>query len=197
MRSIKKFGTAVVAVLSLAAMVGASSASALTWSPLNTNSGPASGVLTLTTNRGASVRCTYGSNAIARGTAPQTLAQTSNSAGTVAPPTWSSCSNSISPLVSTTVRSSSAWNLIATSTTTVDVTNGNAVISIGGVCTITATAVTVRGNGWVNGPPARLTANSAASFPISESGFLCDGGTTATMSGSVSISSGTIPSILP
>jgi hypothetical protein len=196
MRSIKVFGLALLAALSLTAMASAT-AGAVTWNPQNTNTGPGTGTLTLTTNGAGSpsVTCSVANTyALASGA----VATTTNAAGTAAGPGWTGCSNTISASLRTCVSSSSAWTLTAASTTAVNVTNGNAVIELRSpgtatcstgtvICRITAASVTVNTNAWSNATHA-LTANSSTSFPITESG-ICDGGTRGTMAGTVTFPS--------
>jgi hypothetical protein len=180
MRSIKKLGSVGTAVLALTAALAAS-ASGANWDPQGVVLHGHGTGLTLTTNTGASVVCTITVNVKATGD----LAQTTDGAGNLAGPTFSGCTNSLG-ITPTTVTSNMTWNITATSTTVADVSTGNAVISIGGgICTITASNVSVPGNTWSN-TTAALTANSASNFAISESG-LCDGGTTGHMSGSVTV----------
>src|ERR1700755_1775504 len=97
---IKTVGAALMAALSLGALAGAGAASASTWDPQGVVV-HGHGTLTLTTNRGSSVECTVTVNVKATGD----LAQTTNAAGTPAGPTFSNCSNSISPFLSTAVHS--------------------------------------------------------------------------------------------
>lgn len=183
MRSMKKFGTAVAAASMAMALVGASSASAATWDPQNTVV-HGHGVLTL--NAGASVTCTVTTNVKATGD----RATTTNAAGADAGPTFSGCTNSLG-LSPTTVTSSSAWVATATSTSSVDVTNGNAVINIGGVCTVTASNVSVPNNAWSNATHT-LTPNSGVSFPLTRSGFCLGVNATGTMSGSITFPAASI-----
>jgi hypothetical protein len=185
MRNMKKYGTAVAAASMLMALVGASSASAANWDP----QGPVfHGHWTLTLHFGpATVTCTVTLDI----KATAALAQTTNAGGTLAGPTFNSCSNSlgISPTVAT---SSASWTATATSTTAVDVTKGNAFINIGnGVCTITMDNVSVPGNTWSNAAHT-LTANSTPTFPITTTGF-CPGVTSpGDMTGSIVVPAATI-----
>ncbi len=172
MRSIKMIGLAALSALALVP-----SASAATWDPQGT---VIAGHGNLTLNSGSGrVTCTVDVFTKATGD----LAQTTNASGTPAGPTFSNCTNNLG-LSPTVVTSSAAWNATATSTTSVDVTNGNATINIGGgACVITANA-SVPNNGWSNATHT-LTASSATAFPITRHGFCPLTASTATMSGSV------------
>jgi hypothetical protein len=184
MRNMKKFGTAVAAASMVMALVGASSASAATWDPQGT---VVHGHGTLTLHAGASVTCTVTLNVKATGD----LAQTTNAAGTLAGPTFSNCTNSLG-INPTVVTATASWTATATSTTAVDVTQGNAHINIGnGACTITADNVSVPGNAW-NEATHTLTANSTPTFPITTGGFCPGVSSPANMTGSIVIPLGTI-----
>lgn len=172
MRNVKVMGRAVLA------LAWASSASAANWAPANTVL-TGHGGLTVTSGT-ALVACTLHMNLKSVG---GDLATTVNAAGTAdAGPTFSDCTDSIIHSPSTTVTASGFWLLTATGTTAADGTH-NVVISIGGVCSITATAA-VPNHVWSNATHT-LTANSASNFDITRHG-LCPGtATTATMSGSI------------
>jgi hypothetical protein len=185
MLSMKRFGTAVAAASLLMAVTGAGSASAANWDPANTTR-TAHGTLTLDEN-GQGVTCTYHSGVRSAGGAD---AFTTTPAGTTpAPPTFSNCSTTI-PGSTATVTSSAAWTFTATSTTSVDVTNGNAVITIRvfgvDVCTITAANASVPNNTWSNAT-STLTP-SASTFSVTNDRAACPGGVgafQARMTGSV------------
>jgi hypothetical protein len=190
MRMTKKFGSAVAAGLMLVAMVGASSASAANWDPANTTL-TAHGTLTL--DAGAlSVTCTYNSGAFTTGN--DVLFTTAAGSDTAGPPIFSACAaNNGAPATAVaTAGHAGAWSLTATSTTLVDVTNGNATINVAsGACIITAMSVALPGNTW-NNATATLTPNGALTIPISESGPSCTGATTANMTGDVKITGASI-----
>jgi hypothetical protein len=192
MLSMKKFGTAVAAV-SLLAMVGAGSASAVNWSPANSTK-TAHGSLTLIARpTGGSVTCTYHSGVRSTG---NSVAFTTTPTGTVAaPPTISSCT-STNPGVSHVIATADgAWTLTATSTTSVDVI-GNATVTLFAttpalvdVCTINVTA---------NVPAAFNNVTSLLTpldtlFPITETGPACPGDTQGTMTGSITMTGMSIP----
>jgi hypothetical protein len=180
----KKLGTAALAASAMMALFGAGSASAANWDPPNTPL-TGHGSLTLTTNSFGTVSCTVHMTVKSTG---NDVATTVNAAGTAdAPPVFSSCT---STLGSASVISDQPWVATATSTTAVDVT-GNATITLGGgICRITVASASVANNTWSNTTHV-LTANPAGTFPISESG-LCDGGTTGSMTGSVTFPSSAI-----
>jgi hypothetical protein len=183
MRSLKMYGSAAVAALVTTVALGAVSASAANWDPPNVQQA-GSGALTLTTNTGASVSCTATVRTIA-GPASD-LATTVNSGGAAAGPVFDTCTTSLAPGVHglVSVDAPGAWRATATSTTTVDVTAPGVTITIGSLCTIHVGDVNVPNNTWSNASHA-LTANSGASFPVTETGFLCDGGVTGRMAGTV------------
>jgi hypothetical protein len=200
----KRFGLLLMTMVSLAGAV-ASSASAVTWDPLNTNVGPATGVLTLTTNGagGGSITCSYGSYLVARSASPS-VANTTNSAGASAGPTWSGCSNTISAALRTCVTSSSSWLLSATATSLVTMSNINMVIDLRSpgtatcnpptgtvICRMVISSASVSSLNWTNGPPSTLTMNSASSFAMVQTG-ICNGATRAVLSGSVRVPTATI-----
>jgi hypothetical protein len=181
---LKRFGTAVGAAALLAALGGVSSASAANWDPANTTV-TAHGTLTLT-SAGSTVTCTYHSGVRSAGGTDAFTTETGGVAG--APPTFSGCTSSLP--ITPDVHASAPWTLTATSTTSVDVTNGNAVITGTAfgvvVCTITASGVSVANNTW-NNATHTLTANSGAPFNVTWAGPVCpvSGVQSGTMSGSV------------
>jgi hypothetical protein len=184
MMRMKRFVTAIVAASMVLALVGASSASAASWDPQGT---VVHGHGDWTLHFGSmTLTCTVDLNVKATGA----VAQTTNAAGGLAGPTFS-CTNSLG-INPTIVTSGASWTATATSTTTVDVTKGNALINIGNdACTITADNVTVAGNTW-NNAAHTLTANSTPTFPVTRTGFCPGTVATAFMSGSIVISAGTI-----
>jgi len=186
MHSMKKYATAVAVASMLMALVGVSSASATSWDPQGTVV-HGHGDLTLHASGGATVTCTVTLNVKATGS----LAQTTNAAGALTGPTFSNCTNStgISPTV---VTSSGSWTATATSTTSVDVTQGNAFINIGnGFCTITADNASVPGNTWSNALHT-LTANSTPTFLITRSAGCIGVNSPAFMTGSIVVPAATI-----
>jgi hypothetical protein len=190
MRNIKMFGLAVLAALGLTAMLGVGMASAANFDPAN-KTVHAHGTLTLTTNVGSAVTCNFTTFLTSPGNDHAVTVDATNMA---AGPSFSGCTNTISSGLSTSVvatpGTTGAWTLTATSTSTINVTNGGATINIGGICTITAMGVSVPNNAW-NETTHVLTPNNGVTFPISESGF-CDGATTGRMSGSVIATGATI-----
>ncbi|MFC7342818.1 hypothetical protein [Saccharopolyspora griseoalba] len=186
-------GAAMIAAMSLAgaSVAQAASVQAVQWNPQNTVEpiALASGSeLVMRSNTGTEVRCsTVGGNVLAPTGGDPAVAGTVDSAGNAAPPTFTNCTNTLMPSASTTVTASGQWLATATSTTSVDISQASATVNIGGVCEITVRNASVPGNGWDNGTH-QLTANSGESFPISESG-VCDGGTSATLSGTLQLPS--------
>lgn len=178
MRGIR-MGSPLAAVVSMAVM-GLSPASAANWDPQGTVNA-FHGNLTLTTNAAGSVSCTVTGFVKAGGS----LANTTTSSGNLAPPVFTNCTNNIASGSTTAVVATSSWGAFATSTTAVDVL-GQAHITISQfgtvLCRISVSAA-VANNSWSNAAHT-LTANSASSFPVTESGA-CDGGTTGTMAGVV------------
>lgn len=166
---------------------------AVSWSPQNTVE-PVSVValngnsyLQFTDNKGNWTRCTSTSGTNVESPGPgnsnTAVAETVNSAGTATqPPSFSGCSSNLG---GASVSCSTFWDATATSTTSVDVSNVSCSISIGGICTISMSNVTVKSNTFDN-TTSTLTANSTQSFPISESG-LCDGATSATETGKIMV----------
>lgn len=165
------------------------------WSPQNTVE-PISLVttsLTFKDNKSNTVSCnTITAKAEAPVNGNASVAQTTDSSGTATAPSFSNCTSNLG---SASVSCTTPWVATATSLTTVDVSNVACTItvtSLAGTCTITAgtstSPVHVNGNSWTSST-SQLAANSAASFPISESSaFLpCDGATTSTESGTVQI----------
>ncbi|RRO15140.1 hypothetical protein EIL87_17920 [Saccharopolyspora rhizosphaerae] len=190
----KAAGVALIAAFSLggAAAAQAATAQAVQWNPQNTVEPItlASGTqLVMRSNTGLEVRCsTVSGNVLAPTGGDPAVAGTVNSAGAPAAPTFTDCTNTLAPSATTTVTATGQWLSTATSTSSVDISQASATVNISGVCTVEVDNVTVRGNGWDNGTH-QLTANSGESFPISESGFLCDGGTSATLSGTLQLPS--------
>lgn len=175
MRSLKVIGSAMVAALVLA-----SSASAVSWDPQGTVV-HGHGNLQLTSSS-AWVTCTVTVNTKATGANFTTTDAAGNGAG----PTFSGCHNNIG-ITPTHVTANGDWSGTATSTTAVSVT-GAATINIGnGACVITA-AASVPNNTWSNATHT-LTASSATSFGITRHGFCPLTGSTATMSGPVAFPS--------
>jgi hypothetical protein len=191
MRGIKTLGSAVTVALTLAAMVGASGASAANWDPANVTV-PISGTMTLTTSTGGTAMCSL-TNTFVR-SAGGDLAVTTDSAGTPRGPQWTACMNGIAPILSTTITSTTgtagAWSMTATSTTSVDLTGVNLTVALASLCTISAMNVSIASNTWSN-TTHTLTFNSTATFPIVESG-ICDGGTTGRISGTFSFPSSAV-----
>jgi hypothetical protein len=194
MRTVKLLGMLAVAAFVAAAFVGVSSAAAASWSPQNTveqSTIPSGGSVVFTDNRGSTVTCTSLTNGTTNSyvEAPvggnPAVAGSVNSRGSAAPPQFGGCSSSLG---SASVTASGQWLFTATSTTTVDGSNASAKILIGGgLCTITISKASIPNNSWSN-TSHQLTANSSASFPISESG-LCDGATSATQKGAIQLPS--------
>src|SRR5947209_4975052 len=193
MRSIKLMGIAGATALAFSAFVGVSSAAAVSWSPQNTvEQATAASNVVLTDNKGNTVTCTSltnGSNnsyvkAPVNGNAA--VAGTVNSSGSAAPPQFGGCSSNLG---SASVSASGQWLFTATSTTSVDASNASSkAVIAGGACTITISNASAPGNSWSNSTH-RLTLNSNDTFPISESGFLCDGATSAHESGTLQLPS--------
>lgn len=111
-------------------------------------------------------------------------AHTVDASGNTAPPAFSGCSSNLG---SATVTCTTSWWIDAASTTSIDVTNVSCSINIGGICTISFSNVTIKGDVWDNAT-STLTFNSTQSFSISESG-LCDGATSATFTGKLQVGS--------
>jgi hypothetical protein len=175
MNSIKMYVIAAVALVTVAS--GATSAAAANWDPANTNLA-GSGTLSLATNSVGSVTCTI----------TITIRSTGNDLATsTAPPTFDNCGSNIAN--PTVVTSTTNWTLTATSTTAVDLASSFGVNIGGGLCSMTLGAV-IANNNWSNTLHA-LSFNFAQSFPITEHGF-CDGGTSATMAGTVQFPSSAI-----
>ena len=186
-----RHGMAVGVASALMALVGVGPASAATWDPPNTTL-TAHGILTIDLiPSNSSVTCTYHSGVRSAGgvDAFTTLPSTSTPAG----PSFSGCTTNVPPANVVFVVSSSPWTLTATNTTAVDVTNGNFVITLAapflGHCTITTSSMSV-GATWSNA--TRSLTPSTQTFPISESGFICPGDTSARWTGSVTIQGGSI-----
>jgi hypothetical protein len=194
MRSIKLMGIAGATALALSAFVGVSSAAAVSWSPQNTveQSTVASGSkLVFKDNKGFTVTCTSASNGSTNSytEAPvggnPAVAGSVNSRGQAAPPQFGGCTNSLLPSDPTTVTASGQWLFTATSTTTVNGSNASAVINIGnGACKITISNASAPNNSWSNSTH-QLTLNGNDTFPISQSGFFCDGATSGSQSGTL------------
>lgn len=178
-----------------AAVIGAGNVSAhaatVQWNPQNTvvSATLASGSsLVMTDNRGARVTCTtVTSNVKAPIGGNAAVAGTVNTSGTAAPPSITSCTNTVFPSASTTVTASGQWLFTATSASAVNASQASSVVSIGGLCRITVSNAAIASNAW-NNTTHQLALNSGASFPISESGF-CDGATSATISGTLQLPS--------
>jgi hypothetical protein len=166
MRGIKMHTLAAVTLAT--AGLGATSAQAANWDPVNTNFA-SSGTYLLHTNGFGTVDCQV----------TETLRSTGNDLATsTAPPVFDNCSSNIAgPVTVTTIFN---WTLTATSTTAVDRTVSMTANIGGGLCVITMSAAIV-GNTWSN-TAHTLTLNSGQSFPITEHGF-CDGGTSGSLSG--------------
>ena len=164
----------------------AATAQAVQWNPQNTVEPItlASGTqLVMTANTGVEVLCdVVNGNVQAPVAGNPAIAGTVDSSGAPAAPTITGCTNSLAPSAATTVTPSGQWLATATSTGSVDISQVSATVTISGMCTITVDNAAVPTNGWDNGT-YQLTANSNASFPISESGLFCDGATSATLSG--------------
>ncbi|GAA2359990.1 hypothetical protein GCM10009854_43660 [Saccharopolyspora halophila] len=189
----RTLGAAMIAAFALAggSVAQAATTQAVQWNPQDTVEpvALASGSeLVMRSNSGTEVRCgTVDGNVLAPTGGDPAVAGTVDSAGNPAPPTITNCTNTLMPSATTTVTASGQWLAAATGTTSVDISQASATVDIGGVCEITVDNVAVPGNGWDNGTH-QLTANSNESFPISESGF-CDGGTSATLSGTLQLPS--------
>lgn len=183
-------GAAMIAALSLGGAVAAQAAEAVQWNPQNTVEPLtlASGTqLVMTANTGVTVTCnTVSGNVQAPVGGNPAVAGTVDSSGAPAAPTITDCTNSLAPSAATTVTPSGQWLATATSTGSVDITQASATVTISGMCTITVDNAAVAGNAWDNGTH-QVTANSGASFPISESGLLCDGANSATLSGTLQL----------
>lgn len=171
------------------AAADATSAQAVQWNPQNKAEATtlASGSkLIITDNMGNNVTCSVvATNMLAPVGGNPAVAGTVDSAGNPAPPQISNCTNTLIPTATTTVTASGQWLATATSTTSVDVSQASAIVDIGGTCKATVSNVTVPGNTWDN-KTHQMKANSASSFPMSESG-LCDGSTSATLSGTLQL----------
>jgi hypothetical protein len=189
MFGMKNFGAAVAAA-SMVMVLGAGSASAANWDPANTTL-TAHGTLTLKAlPSGGTVTCTYHSGVRSTG---NDIAFTTETGGVAAaPPTFSNCTTTIVGVTLITTTADQAWALTATSTTTVDVSNGNATLTLFAgtppnqvdVCTIKAASVSLDA-AW-NPANTSLTPNDAT-FTISETGAACPGDTSGTMTGSVTV----------
>lgn len=188
----KMAGVALIAAFSLggAAAAQAATAQAVQWNPQNAVEPItlASGTqLVMRSNTGVEVRCnTVSGNVLAPTGGNPAVAGTVNASGAPAAPTITDCTNTLAPSATTTVTASGQWLATATSTGSVDISQASATVNISGVCSINVNSVSVPANGWDNGTH-RLTANSNASFPIRESGLLCDGGTSAALSGALQL----------
>jgi hypothetical protein len=187
MRSMKKLGT-VVAAASMLMAIGAGSASAASWDPPNTTLA-ATGTLILDAGI-TSVTCTYHSGVRSAGGADAFT--TTPTGSTPAPPTFDHCTGAGIPgLTVTSVVADAPWTFTATSTTAIDVTNGNATITVDsflGDCKITASAVSLAAT-WSNA--SHTATPGTGTFPITETGA-CPGDTTARMTGSVVVSGASI-----
>jgi hypothetical protein len=182
MRSMKKLGTAVAAASAMMALFGAGSASAANWDPPNTTL-TAHGTLSLTAAPfAATVSCTYHSGVRSAGGADAFTTETN---GTVAaPPTFSGCTSTFGTVES--VVAHQPWTITATSTTAVNVTNGNAtiVLSVLGItCTITAENVSV-GATWNN--TTKTLSPASTPFSVTKTAA-CPHITTGSMTGSVTV----------
>jgi hypothetical protein len=179
MLSIKKLGTAIVAVSALTGLFGTGSASAANWDPPNTTL-TAHGNLTIDWNVG-NVACTYHSGLRSAGGADAFTTETN---GTVpAPPTFSNCTSSLGTIVSVT--NPAAWTLTATTTTAVDMTFGlSIVMSVLGInCTIAAHDVTIPMT-WNN--VAKTITPGATSYPTTTTGgAFCPSITSSRLTGTV------------
>jgi hypothetical protein len=172
---------AMIAAFSLggAAAAQAATAQAVQWNPQNTVE-PITLVsgtqLVMRANTGVEVRCdVVNGNVQAPVGGNPAVAGTVDSSGAPAAPTITDCTNTLAPSAAT-----------ATSTGSVDISQASATVTISGACTITVDNASVPANGWDNGTH-QLTANSDSSFPINESGLLCDGATSATLSGTLQL----------
>ncbi|WP_406688256.1 hypothetical protein REH65_16695 [Saccharopolyspora sp. ID03-671] len=187
--------TAIAALITVFTLGGAAAAQAATaqavqWNPQNTVEPitlAAGTQLVMRSNTGVEVRCgTVSGNVLAPTGGNPAVAGTVDRAGAPAAPTITNCTNTLAPSAATTVTASGQWLATATGTSNVDISQASATVNISGVCSIRVDNVSVPANGWDNGTH-QLTANSGASFPISESGLLCDGGTSATLSGTLQL----------
>jgi hypothetical protein len=183
---------AMIAAFSLggAAAAQAATAQAVQWNPQNTVE-PITLVsgtqLVMRANTGVEVRCdVVNGNVQAPVGGNPAVAGTVDSSGAPAAPTITDCTNTLAPSAATTVTPSGQWLTTATSTGSVDISQASATVTISGACTITVDNASVPANGWDNGTH-QLTANSDSSFPINESGLLCDGATSATLSGTLQL----------
>lgn len=175
------------AALAAAFWMGGGHATALAsvgWTPTNTVV-QVTGSISLRDNVGNTYSCSSMSNGttntyIEAPSSNPSVAHTVNQAGSAAPPVFGGCGSG------TALTSSTSWNLAIVTTTDVDASNVTLKVNLNsGICVISAgsstSPVSIPGNTWSNANHT-LTWNSASSFPISESG-LCDGGTSATLSG--------------
>jgi hypothetical protein len=181
MLSIKKLGTAIVAVSALTGLLGTGSASAANWDPPNTTL-TAHGNLTFDTST-FSLSCTYHSGLRSAGGADAFTTETN---GTVpAPPTFSNCTSTLGTIVSVT--NPAAWTLTATTTTAVDMTFSLSIVMsvFGSNCTIGVHDVTLPMT-WNN--VAKAITPSATSFPTTTTGgALCSNVTSGSLTGTVTV----------
>jgi hypothetical protein len=186
MYRMKRLGLAVAASM-LAALVGAGSASAANWDPPNTTL-TAHGTLTLDlAPSGVSVNCTYHSGIRSAGGAD---ALTTLTGGTIpAPPTFYHCVQSLPGTVSVVI--DAPWTLTATSTTALDLTNGNITMTLNifGDCAISASGVSLP---WLWTNATSTITLSATSFPVTETGAFCPDDSTMTITGSIVVSGASI-----
>jgi VCBS repeat-containing protein len=180
----KRMLIGVFAVVTIALGFGnaAAQAATVTWHPQSTIESAGLGAgskLVLTDNAGNTVTCTtVSANVEAPISGNAAVAGTVNSSGTAAPPSITSCSSNLG---SASVTASGQWLFTATSATTVDASQASATARVAGLCTITVSNAAIANNTW-NNTTHQATINSSVSTPISESG-LCDGATSATLSG--------------
>lgn len=182
MSMMKRPGPVLMAAVMLVVMLGAGSASAANWDPANTTLA-AHGTLTLDLSpSGVTMTCTFHSGVRSAGGADAFTAETGGT--TPAPPTFSNCTSSVLGAVAVVV--DAPWTFTATSTTAVDLTNGNFTMtsSAFGDCKIAASGVSFA---WTWNNATHMITPGATSFPISESGAFCLGDTTMRITGVVNI----------
>jgi hypothetical protein len=161
--------------VALVASVGASSASAANWSPLDTTvHGSQLGTGRLTTNLGGVVSCTTGTTDLRANSATPTVLSTTAASN---PVQFTGCT---ALGFAATVTTHGTWHLSSVNTSTVNGTFTPAFL--GGFfmtiltsvpnCTVRVGETTLNGNSWNNSTTV-LTTNGASSFPLSVTTEAC------------------------
>jgi hypothetical protein len=163
--------------VALVAAVGASSASASNWDPVNTTfHGSQVGTGRLHLSSGAEFVCTRGDTDLRVAAVTPSVASTSTVV-VLNPIQWSNCTGLG---FTATVTTHGAWIFTGVSTTNVSLTArpttaGGSVLTasvpvVG--CSVTLGETTIAGNTW-NNTSKFLTLNSASTFPVSPSSEAC------------------------